>query len=111
MRQGMELRCSAPANNFALDASAERYLFIAGGIGITPIMSMVGWCEAHGKPWRLAYATRNRQRATFYEELKDFGAKAYFHFDDELGGSLDISQLCSRPCSRRSRSTAAARPP
>lgn len=93
LRQGMALQCSPPVNNFALDPSAERYLFIAGGIGITPIMSMVAWCEAHGKSWRLAYAARNRQRAAFYEELKDFGAKAHFHFDDERGGPVDVVQL------------------
>jgi ferredoxin-NADP reductase len=93
LRQGMALQCGVPANNFVLDPSAERYLFIAGGIGITPIMSMIGWCEAQGKPWRLAYAARNRQRAAFYEELKGFGARAHFHFADERGSPLDIVQL------------------
>ena len=93
LRCGMELRCGAPANNFALATDAPRYLFIAGGIGITPILAMVRWCEANGKPWRLVYAARSRVRLAFYEELRGFGAKARFHCDDEHGAPLDVAAL------------------
>ncbi len=98
------LRCdapittSAPRNNFALDATAESYLFIAGGIGITPILSMIRWCEAGGRPWRLAYAARNGQRAAFYETLRPFGSRVHFHFDDQAQGVLDVREwLGGRP--------------
>jgi tetrachlorobenzoquinone reductase len=93
LRQGMELRCSAPANNFRLDPHATEYLFIAGGIGITPIFAMVRWCEAHAKPWRLVYAARNRPRMAFYEELREYGSRVHFHCDDEQGGPLAVPPL------------------
>ncbi len=93
VRAGMQLRIGAPKNNFPIDPEAGRHLFIAGGIGITPIVAMIRWCVAKEKPWRLVYAARSRQRAAFYEQLcvlaKDC---AHFHFDDESGGVLDVAQ-------------------
>jgi ferredoxin-NADP reductase len=91
IRAGAQLAIRGPINNFGLDPSAERFLFIAGGIGITPIMAMVRWCVAKGKPWRLIYAARSRQRAAFYEELRGLARDcAQFHFDDECGQVLDV---------------------
>lgn len=93
VRAGMQLKISAPKNNFALDPAGERFLFIAGGIGITPIMAMIRWCVAQGKPWRLIYAARSRQRAAFYEQLCVLAeSSAQFHFDDERGQVLDVAQ-------------------
>lgn len=93
IRAGSQLTISAPRNNFALDPEGERFLFIAGGIGITPIMAMVRWCVANGKPWRLIYAARSRQRAAFYEDLCALAKDcAQFHFDDESGQVLDVAQ-------------------
>ena len=93
IRSGAQLTIRGPINNFALDPRAERFLFIAGGIGITPIMAMVRWCVANGKPWRLIYAARSRQRAAFYEELCGLARdSAQFHFDDECGQVLDVAQ-------------------
>ncbi len=89
LRCGMPLQASAPRNNFPLAPAAESHLFIAGGIGVTPFMSMIRWCEAQGRPWRLVYATRNCQRAAFYETLREYGPRVHFHFDDQAGGFLD----------------------
>lgn len=92
IRAGMALTIGGPLNNFALDPDAEGFLFIAGGIGVTPIMSMIRWCVANGKPWRLIYAARSRQRAAFYEELCGLARhSAQFHFDDECGQVLDVA--------------------
>jgi ferredoxin-NADP reductase len=44
---GARVRVRGPRNNFAL-AEAPRYLFIAGGIGVTPIIPMVAAAEASG---------------------------------------------------------------
>jgi len=96
IRAGMQLKISAPRNNFALDEDSAGFLFIAGGIGITPIMAMVRWCVANQKPWRLIYASRSRQRTAFYEELCALGAdRVRFHFDDECGDLLDVAQAIS----------------
>ena len=96
VRAGQQIKISAPRNNFPLDESSESFLFIAGGIGVTPIMAMVRWCISNGKPWRLIYAARSRQRTAFYEELCELGGdRVDFHFDDEAGQVLDVAQAIS----------------
>ncbi len=93
LRCGTVLDVAAPRNNFRLDEAAASHLFIAGGIGITPIMAMIRWCEANGRPWRLVYAARSAQRAAFSEMLREFGAKVRFHFDDEQRHLLDMTSV------------------
>jgi len=97
IRAGLQIKISAPRNNFPLNEDSASFLFIAGGIGITPIMAMVRWCIANNKPWRLIYAARSRQRTAFYEELCALSAdRVHFHFDDEAGQVLDVAQaVCS----------------
>jgi vanillate O-demethylase ferredoxin subunit len=96
VRAGMQLKISAPRNNFPLDPAAEQFLFIAGGIGVTPIMAMIRWCVAQSKPWRIIYAARSRQRAAFYEQICGLArSSAQFHFDDEAGQVLDVAQAIS----------------
>lgn len=90
VRCGTTLVVRAIRNNFPLDRAAGRFLFLAGGIGITPILSMVRWCEANGREWRLIYAARTAQHAAFAEALRAHGGKVRFHFDDRRGGVLDV---------------------
>jgi ferredoxin-NADP reductase len=95
VRQGDLLQIGSPRNNFPLKKDSQRYYFIAGGIGITPILSMIRWCIANGKTWRLVYTARNRQRAAFYETLLEFDEKnLFFHFNDEQADQfIDIHSL------------------
>lgn len=93
LRTGTEIICSAPSNNFHLAPDASHYVFIAGGIGITPILSMIRWCEAMGKSWELVYAARSRPRMAFYEELSAYRSRVRFHCDDEQDGSLPVAHL------------------
>lgn len=93
LRCGTVLDVAAPRNNFRLEEAAASHLFIAGGIGITPIMAMIHWCEANDRPWRLVYAARSAQRAAFCETLRQFGAKVRFHFDDEQPRLLDVAAV------------------
>jgi ferredoxin-NADP reductase len=94
LRLGDTLACSLPRNHFGLDEHLQRYCLVAGGIGITPILAMLRWCQAHDKDWRLVYSARNRQRAAFYETLRALDpARVQLHFDDEAGGRLDTAQL------------------
>lgn len=96
IRAGEQLKISPPRNNFPLDGASRSFLFIAGGIGITPIMAMIRWCVANQKSWRLIYAARSRQRTAFYEELCALAAdRVHFHFDDEAGQVLDVAQAIS----------------
>lgn len=88
------LEVSAPRNHFGL-VPADSYCFIVGGIGITPILSMLRWCIAHDKKWRLFYSVRSKQRAAFAEELAALSnGQVHFHYTDEKAGQyLDISQI------------------
>lgn len=87
IRIGAELIVGGPRNNFPLVPNAGRYCFVAGGIGITPILPMIHWCAAAGKPWRLIYCSRTRQRAAFADDvLAIAGGRVDLHFDSEHGG-------------------------
>jgi ferredoxin-NADP reductase len=70
LREGMELRCGAPANNFRLAPDGTDYLLIAGGIGITPLLSMIAAADAAGMPWTLAYAGRRRESMAYLTQLE-----------------------------------------
>ena len=65
LRTGAVLTLSAPRNNFPLDESSPFNVFVAGGIGITPMLGMIARSQALGTPWRLHYAARTRAPATF----------------------------------------------
>ncbi|GGU53360.1 iron-sulfur protein [Streptomyces albospinus] len=69
LHEGTTVEVRGPRNRFPLDG-CHAYLFIAGGIGITPILPMVRQAEAAGIPWRLVYAGRSRASMPFLEELE-----------------------------------------
>ncbi|WOE32571.1 MULTISPECIES: PDR/VanB family oxidoreductase [unclassified Acinetobacter] len=85
---------SHPRNHFRLH-DADQYCFIAGGIGITPILSMIQHCITYQKKWRLFYTVRHKQRAAFYEQLQQWqNANIHFHFNDEHHGQhLEITNI------------------
>jgi ferredoxin-NADP reductase len=72
---GDELDAAGPRNNFPL-VDADGYLFIAGGIGITPILPMLAQASRAGRPWRLAYGGRTRASMAFLPELAAHGGQA-----------------------------------
>ncbi|MGK7868132.1 PDR/VanB family oxidoreductase [Falsiroseomonas sp. E2-1-a20] len=79
--QGAVLEVSQPRNLFELDARAPSYIFVAGGIGITPILSMVHAARRAGKPFRLFYLTRNAAGTAFHAELSG-AADIILHHDE-----------------------------
>lgn len=85
---GDELRVSAPRNAFAL-VDADEYLFVAGGIGITPLLPMVAAVEARGARWSIVYAGRERGTMAFVDELEPFGDRVRVWCDDR-DGLLDL---------------------
>jgi ferredoxin-NADP reductase len=95
-KAGDIVTASAPRNNFALREDAEYSLLIAGGIGITPLMSMIRRLETLGRPWQLFYAARTREAAAFLDEFDAIkpNAELNLHFDDEHGGRpLDLAAI------------------
>ena len=98
VRRGDLLSVSRPRNNFPLVPDAEQYCFVAGGIGITPILSMIRWCVAAGKRWQLFYCVRSRQRAAFYEDIRTLGNTdaVHFHIDEERAGQFFDAEAALR---------------
>jgi tetrachlorobenzoquinone reductase len=100
LRVGQRLEISRPKNNFPLARSAERSIFIAGGIGITPIWSMIQTLESEGRPWKLYYAARTARDAAFLGELQSLSVahpgNVDIRLDHEPGvATLDIATIVS----------------
>ncbi|MGW4487634.1 PDR/VanB family oxidoreductase [Amycolatopsis sp. NPDC004368] len=82
---GERLRVRGPRNHFALEP-APRYLFVAGGIGITPLVPMIAAAEAAGADWRLLYGGRTRASMAFADELRTaYGDRVELVPQDERG--------------------------
>lgn len=84
VRPGGTLRVGAPRNHFALEPAPE-YLFVAGGIGITPILPMVAAAEQAGIPFRLVYGGRTRSAMAFVDEVASHGDRVEVVPQDRLG--------------------------
>jgi phthalate 4,5-dioxygenase reductase component len=85
-REGDEITAGPPANEFEMSASEPRsFIFIAGGIGITPIRAMILHCIRQGKPnFKLYYFTRTPQAMAFRNEFSapEFVGKVVLHHDN-----------------------------
>jgi|SRR5579871_1982021 len=92
LRVGQVLRIGLPRNNFPLAEDAAHSIFIAGGIGITPIKCMIDRLQALGRSFRLHYAVREREEALFAAELA--GDRMHLHVDAENAGNvLDVGAI------------------
>lgn len=89
---GSEIAASGPHNNFELEP-ANKYFFIAGGIGITPIKAMIESLPAN-RDWTLLYLGRSRTTMAFVDELeKTHGNRILIHADDEKLKRVDLALL------------------
>ena len=101
LRAGQSITLSVPRNNFPLDQLAQMSVFIAGGIGITPIWSMIQKLEMEGRAWKLYYAARTRMDAAFRGDLEALEASAPgrvdIRFDHEPGSAiLDLNDIVAK---------------
>jgi ferredoxin-NADP reductase len=93
---GSVVHVRGPRNNFPL-APAARYLFIGGGIGITPLIPMLAAADAAGTDWRLAYGGRNRASMAFAAELQaGYPGRVTISPQDETG-LLDLETMLAQP--------------
>ncbi|MBN3723270.1 PDR/VanB family oxidoreductase [Burkholderia sp. Ac-20379] len=94
VRVGTELRVSGPFNHFPMSPGARRAVLIAGGIGITPILSMASQLHRDGTPFTLHYCARRERDAAFVARLRDaapFRDAVRLHFDDgDPARGLDV---------------------
>jgi ferredoxin-NADP reductase len=84
LRVGDVLEVRGPRNNFAL-VEAPAYLFIAGGIGITPVLPLVAAASRTGRPFAVVYGGRSRSGMAFTDELARYGDRVTLVPQDELG--------------------------
>lgn len=95
LAEGAPVRVRGPRNHFALRPAA-RYLFVAGGIGITPILPMAVAAQAAGAAWTLLYGGRTRGSMAFLDRLAAYGDKVRVAPQDETG-LLDLAAFLGSP--------------
>jgi ferredoxin-NADP reductase len=95
LRPGERVEVGGPRNHFPL-VEAEEYLFVAGGIGITPLLPMIRSVSAAGRPWRLGYGGRSRVSMAFLGELAVHGERVSLWPADEVG-LIDLEAVIGPP--------------
>jgi len=96
---GSVLQISEPKNHFPL-VDAQRTLLLAGGIGVTPILSMAEALAAKGAAFEMHYSARSPDKAAFKERLAGcgFAAQVQFHYDSgDAAQKLDLATLLAKP--------------
>ena len=100
LKEGDVLQSCAPLNDFPLYEAGDANILIAGGIGVTPIMSMAARLQALGKAYDLHYCARSADDAAFLGTLeKRHGDRLHTHFDggDPAKGINLKALLAKRP--------------
>jgi ferredoxin-NADP reductase len=90
LRVGSSVMTHGPRNAFPLTvpgygSPTQRFRFIAGGIGITPILPMLGLAARLGVDWSMVYAGRSRDSLPFLDEVARFGDRVQIRTDDVSG--------------------------
>jgi ferredoxin-NADP reductase len=100
VKVGDLVEVSAPRNNFPLDPATRYHLFLAGGIGITPIMAMIAELRRRRADFLLHYCTRSPQATAFRDELDLLAAQGRVRFHHDGGDpsrGLDIAAALRDP--------------
>ena len=86
-KEGRRIFISEPRNHFPLDESAPFSVLMAGGIGVTPLITMAHRLHALGKDFVLHYSARSEEQCGFAESLRKvpWAEKVFFHFSAESG--------------------------
>jgi ferredoxin-NADP reductase len=95
LQPGSLVGVGGPRNNFPL-VPAQRYLFVAGGIGITPLLPMLHQADLLGADWRLLYGGRQRASMAFLDQLAPYGDRVLVRPQDEFG-LLDLAGFLGEP--------------
>lgn len=97
---GQSLEISAPKNHFPLADDAEHSILLAGGIGITPVLSMAEHLTQRGASFELHYCVKNEARAAFIERLRDadLGSRANIYIDTVSDDRrINLDHILSEP--------------
>lgn len=92
---GGKLRAKPPVNNFSLTSPGKHHILIAGGIGITPIISMLRELSENNESFELHYSVKTASDLVFMDEIIKLAANcAYFYISQGVGANkLDIKSL------------------
>lgn len=96
VQPGTRVRASLPKCHFALASRARRHILIAGGIGITPFLTMMTALTKRGELFELHYAARSQSDCAFYTVIAKQYPNAQFYFSSE-NRRLTPSLLADRP--------------
>lgn len=96
LQVGDTLTCAGPRNNFSLE-SAKSYQFVAGGIGITPLLQMIESAERSHIPWKLFYFGRTRGSMAWADELQEQYPNRVRIRPDEIFGPPDLATELGEP--------------
>ena len=100
LREGGSARIGNPHNNFVLYENAERFVLIAGGIGITPLLAMARRLHRMGRPFELHVCAQSKEKVPFGEELEllPFASSIQVHVDRQDGASsMDLERVLRWP--------------
>ena len=95
LEAGNTLKMRGPRNHFKLDPAAERYVFVAGGIGITPIVTMADHAKAAGKDYEIHYCGRDVATMAMLDRLNADHSDHLVVHSSALGNRLDIATVFS----------------
>lgn len=93
VRPGDPIRLRAPLNYFPINHLARHHVFIAGGIGITPFLSMIAEVAAHGTGFELHYAFRSPDHAPYAEVLRARYGQNIHLWDSSQGNRMDLHAI------------------
>jgi phthalate 4,5-dioxygenase reductase subunit len=100
LEEGETIQCQVPENTFPLH-EADRYLLIAGGIGVTAVLPMARALDRAGKGYQFIYCVRDRQDAAFVDEVEALKGDITIHCDQgEEDGFFDFWPLVETPDDR-----------
>ncbi len=94
LQVGDVISISEPKNIFRLEPQAEQHLLFAGGIGITPLLSMAEVLNESGQQFELHYSAKSKAQAAFFNEISDtnWANQAQFYFSDQ-GQRIDADDI------------------
>jgi cytochrome P450/ferredoxin-NADP reductase len=95
VRVGDRLRIRGPRNHFRL-RPATSLLFVAGGIGITPLLPMIEEAQHRGTDWRLVYLARSRERMAYLDDLVELHGDRIEVWASQERGRYDLTGLWAR---------------
>lgn len=94
LKPGDAIEVRLPRNDFPMHEGQDPAVLVAGGIGVTPLISMATRRLAASLPVRMVYAGRSRDQMAFLDELQvSLGEQLSVHVDEEKGSPLAVGEL------------------